>query len=198
MRGVTQIPHQYKVWVFDGVEYTAEDLAIINNLPITTIFTREKFARQILKQQSTFEYLTQTGRIKHEPLDLTKERYTIYCGRKMDLHQLAEETGENYVRLCYRYDVGARGKYLLKKMVYNFPMRAQQNAEKRAAARQKPRIPTDKGHYTIDELLDFYSRCRHNTAEEIEEIMCGLADVNPEYGSWLIEELEKEKLKRGI
>lgn len=192
------MPQHYKVWDFDGKKYTAEDLAIINNLPITTIFTRDKKAR-VAKREVTYEYLTRVGRIHHKPLDLTEKRYTIYNGVRMDLHQLAEETGEEYIRLCYRYDVGARGKYLLKKMVYNFPDRVQRNAERRAAARAKPKIPCDSDHYTMDELLTFYQRCKNNNLpEEVEEIMCGLADVDPKHGQWLIEELETEKMKRGL
>ena len=191
------MPQHYKVWVFDGKEYTVEDLAIINNLPITTIFTRDKNARR-LNMDITFEYLTQVGRIKHKPLDLKEERYTTYNGVRMDLHQLAEKTGEDYVRLCYRYDVGARGKYLLKKMVYNFPRRVQQAAERKDASHEKPQIPSDSAHYTMDELLGFYKKCQHNLPEEVEEIMCGLADVNPKHGQWLIEELEYEKKKRGL
>ena len=60
----------------------------------------------------------------------------------------------------------------------------------------KPRLLCGKGgHYTMDELLEIYSRCRDN--EDVGIIMCDFCAMDYAHAEWLINELEIERDKRG-
>lgn len=175
-----------RIFVFDGKEYTAEDLAVINNIAIHTVFCRAS-----RNPNATFEELSAPAYKNNKPpLDMEKERMVIIGGELISLRDAAKKYGQDYRHLVYRYERGVRGDRLLK--IFDTK---ESVGTAYAVALPPPKLPCGKGgHYTLDELLDIYDGCRDS--EDVGIIMCDFTCMNYAHAEWLINELEVERAKR--
>lgn len=179
-----------RVWVFDGKEYTAEDLACINNIAISTIFSRA-----FRNPDATLEYLSAPSKRKPSvPLDLEKERKVFLKGELITLREASAKYNQDYVHLVYRYEHGVRGERLLR-AICNADNGTSVLVED--ARYTKPHLLCGQsGHYTMSELLEIYSHCRGS--EDAGIVMCDFTCLDYIHADWLINELEKERDKRRL
>ena len=177
-----------KTFWFNGKEYGAEDLAVINNIAIATVFTRLE-----RNPNATFEEVTAPAKKKNpQPLDMEKERKVIINGAVITLREAAERYRQDYRHLVYRYERGARGDRVLRTMHSENSKGAFDAA---SYSNSTPRLLCGRGgHYTMDELLEIYSGCRDS--EDVGIIMCDFACIDYSNADWLINELEIERDKR--